>query len=379
MRVSPRKSIQPTAAKAAQYVRMSSEHQKYSIHNQLSAISSYAAVHGIEIVRTYQDVAKSGLSLKGRSALSALIHDVVSGVADFNMILVYDVSRWGRFLDADESAHYEFLCRSAGVEVRYCTEPFNEAGIAGGLFKVLKRAMAAEFSRELSPKVFAGQSKAVRQGFHAGAMPAYGIRRMLVGENGAFKHELGWRQYKNTQAERVALIPGPQSEQDTVRRIFDLFAVQRKTTVQIATLLNDEAVPAPPRGKWSFRRIGRMLENEVYIGNLVYNKKTQYLRSPVRPNPREKWIRYVGALPAIVNPQIFDEVQRILGARSRRQSDAELLSALAALHERTGHLTCRIIDREPNFPGTAAYRHRFGSVEKAYELIGYHQVWERGR
>ena len=37
-------------------------------------------------------------------------------------ILVYYVSRWGSFQDTDESAHYEFACKSAGVPVHYCAE-----------------------------------------------------------------------------------------------------------------------------------------------------------------------------------------------------------------------------------------------------------------
>jgi hypothetical protein len=36
---------------------------------------------------------------------------VESGAASFDVILVYDVSRWGRFQDADESAYYEYLCK----------------------------------------------------------------------------------------------------------------------------------------------------------------------------------------------------------------------------------------------------------------------------
>jgi hypothetical protein len=82
-----------------------------------------------EIVRTYQDGGKSGLSLKGRESLRQLIADVCGGTANFNTILVYDVSRWGRFQDADESAHYEFPCRSAGIKVEYCAEMFDNDGL----------------------------------------------------------------------------------------------------------------------------------------------------------------------------------------------------------------------------------------------------------
>jgi len=57
-----------------------------------------------------------------------LIDDVRSGVADFSAILVYDVSRWGRFQDADESAYYEFICKEAGITVHYCAEQFENDG-----------------------------------------------------------------------------------------------------------------------------------------------------------------------------------------------------------------------------------------------------------
>ena len=103
------------AWRAAQYVRMSTEHQQYSTENQADAIRQYAERRGFEIVRTYADEGKSGLRLEGRDALKQLIADVQNGAADFTAILVYDVSRWGRFQDADESAYYEYICKRAGI------------------------------------------------------------------------------------------------------------------------------------------------------------------------------------------------------------------------------------------------------------------------
>ena len=47
--------------RAAQYVRMSTEHQQYSTENQADAIRQYAERRGIEIVRTYADEGRSGL------------------------------------------------------------------------------------------------------------------------------------------------------------------------------------------------------------------------------------------------------------------------------------------------------------------------------
>ena len=79
---------QPTLFRAAEYVRMSTEHQQYSTENQADKIREYAAQRGVEIVRTYADEGKSGLNIGGRLALQQLIKDVEAGTADFQMILV---------------------------------------------------------------------------------------------------------------------------------------------------------------------------------------------------------------------------------------------------------------------------------------------------
>src|SRR5580658_1058183 len=107
---------------------MSTEHQQYSTENQGDTMREYAAKRGIEIVRTFADAGKSGLRIDGRDALKQLLDTVLSGAADFRAILAYDVSRWGRFQDADESAYYEYICKRAGICVVYCAEQFENDG-----------------------------------------------------------------------------------------------------------------------------------------------------------------------------------------------------------------------------------------------------------
>jgi DNA invertase Pin-like site-specific DNA recombinase len=131
---------------AAEYVRMSTDHQQYSTANQSQAIREYAARLGFRIEKTYQDSGKSGLNLDDRDALKQLIDDVQNGSAEFSTILVYDVSRWGRFQDADESAYYEYICKRAGISVRYCAEQFeNDGSPVSTIVKGVKRAMAGEY------------------------------------------------------------------------------------------------------------------------------------------------------------------------------------------------------------------------------------------
>ena len=110
---------------------MSTDLQKYSTENQLETIRRYAKRRGYTIVRIFEDSGRSGLTIDDRDGLKALMLEVQSGAADFRAILVYDVSRWGRFQDADEGAYHEHLCSRAGIRVHYCGEQFDNDGSIG--------------------------------------------------------------------------------------------------------------------------------------------------------------------------------------------------------------------------------------------------------
>jgi hypothetical protein len=77
--------------------------------------------------------------------------------------------------------------------------------------------------------------------------------------------------------------------------------------------------------------IDYLLLNENYVGNLVYNRKTNRLRKKVRPNPPEQWIRSEGALEPIVSPHLFSRAQKIIQQRRRGFSDEEMLACLKRL------------------------------------------------
>ena len=176
-----RRDNDPKIRKAAQYVRMSTEHQRYSTENQSDAIGLYAKERGYQIIQTYSDAGKSGLRIEGRDGLTQLLADIQAGRTDFNTVLVYDISRWGRFQDADESAYYEYICKRAGIAIEYCAEQFeNDGSPVSTIVKGVKRAMAGEYSRELSQKVFAGQSRLIEMGYRQGGPPGFGLRRMLI-------------------------------------------------------------------------------------------------------------------------------------------------------------------------------------------------------
>jgi DNA invertase Pin-like site-specific DNA recombinase len=358
--------------RAAQYVRMSTELQTYSTENQAAAIRDYAERNGFVLVKTYADEGKSGLDLDGRAALKALIDDVAGGRAEFEAVLVYDVSRWGRFQDPDESAYYEFICRQAGIAVHYCVEPFNNDGsLPATIIKGMKRAMAGEYSRELSAKVFAGQCRLITLGFRQGGAAGYGLRRQLVDEHRQPKAELRQGDRKSLQTDRVILVPGPAAEQQTVRRIYRMFVEERRSEQQIAAALNQERSASNHGRTWTRASVRQVLTNEKYIGNNIYNRSSFKLKQNRVVNTPDMWVRADGAFAPIVDEALFTAARQIMIERSRRFSNDDMLDRLRSLLAEVGWLSGLVIDEREDMPSAAAYQHRFGSLVQAYRLIGY--------
>lgn len=357
---------------AAQYVRMSTEHQKYSTENQGDVIREYAAKRGFEIVKTYADDGKSGLNIAGRDSLKRLIQDVESGQADFRAILVYDVSRWGRFQDTDESAYYEYICKRAGIHVYYCAEQFeNDGSPVSTIIKGVKRAMAGEYSRELSSKVFKGQCKLIQLGFRQGGTAGFGLRRMLLDHNGEPKGLLKRGEHKSLQTDRVVLTPGPDDEVAVVREIYRQFTREAKRESDIAEWLQDQGVASETGRPWTRGMVYQILTNEKYIGNNVYNRISFKLKKKRVRNTADMWVRSDGVFKAVVDPESFFVARGIIQERGRTYSNDEMIAKLQQLLGQRGELTAEMIDDAEGMPTSAGYRHRFGSLIEAYRLVGF--------
>ena len=260
-------------------------------------IAKFATTYNFSIIKTYADAGRSGLRLKNRPALKQLLKDVVAGELQFRAILVYDVSRWGRFQDIDEAAHYEYLCKSAGVPILYCAEPFANQNSTGELIlKALKRAMAAEYSRELSAKVKAGQLRLTRLGYKMGGFPPYGMRRMLLDTHGTPKQLLADFERKSLTTERVILVPGPAEEIAVVQRIFREYADEQQSLTNIARNLNNEGIAFVHGGKWTTTTVAHALDRSQYMGTHVWGRTTAYLSS--RP---KKYRLSSGSMPKCVS------------------------------------------------------------------------------
>lgn len=360
------------ARNAAQYVRMSTEHQRYSTENQADAIQRYADERGYQIVRTYSDAGKSGLRIQGRAGLTQLIEDIEAGQTAFKTVLVYDISRWGRFQDADESAYYEYICKRAGISVEYCAEQFeNDGSPVSTIVKGVKRAMAGEYSRELSQKVFAGQCRLIELGYRQGGAPGFGLRRMLIDEAGNTKGILSRGEHKSIQTDRVTLVPGPEDEIAIVNQVFRDFVQNDQTEAEIAADLNARGIKTDLGQNWSPAVVRQILTNEKYIGNNIWNRNSFKLKRRYVRNDPGSWVRAVGAFEAIVSTDLFEAAGAIIGARSQRMSDEEMLEGLKETLEQHGFLSGFVINEAAGLPSSGAYQSRFGSLLRAYSLVGF--------
>ena len=114
-----------------------------------------------------------------------------------------------------------------------------------------------------------------------------------------------------------------------------------------------------------------MLTNEKYIGNNVYNRISFKLKKTRVVNTPDMWIKKEGAFDAIVQPDLFYTAQGIMRARARRYTDEELIERLRSLYENRGILSGLIIDETEGMPSASVYVHRFGSLIRAYQMVGF--------
>jgi DNA invertase Pin-like site-specific DNA recombinase len=354
------------------YLRMSTEHQSYSIANQSRMIARYAREHGMHLVCSYEDLGKSGLDIRDRAGLRQLLHDVQHPPVPYRAVLVHDISRWGRFQDPDEAASYELTCRRNGVRVLYCAEPFiNDGSMVANILIAMKRSMAAEYSRELSEKVFAGHCYSIEQGFHQGGRPGFGFSRQLVDPLRKPKAILQPGQRKYLQADRVVLIPASEHHRQMVNQMYSLFIDDDLPVKEIARRMNALGVFWKEGRPWTWHTVMQVLTNEKYIGTILYNRKSSRLNTPAKRNPPEAWIRRMNAFEPLVTPERFMQAQAVFRQRSLRYEDERLLAVLRDLFAEQASLSSSMLAGRKGIPSRTTYAQHFGSLNNAFRLVGF--------
>jgi DNA invertase Pin-like site-specific DNA recombinase len=301
---------------AIAYYRHSAEDkQENSIKIQQGHVEEFAQKHKIEIIHQELDEGKSGLLAK-RPGFERLFSDWIENPTApfFNYILVYDVSRWGRFQNPDQSGYYEYLCTKHGKEVIYVsrgfTAPTNQ--LISSLETSIQRYMAAEYSRQLSDKVFHGCVKISQQGFSSGGTAPYGMTRLLLDINKNPVRILKRGEFKQIANERVIFSPLNDSTTDTIKLIFHLYVHEKRSILQIVERINRTDICTANGEKWNRSKVIKILKNEVYIGTRIYNKTWGRLKQKSYRNPRSLWVIKPNAFDAIINTEDFKLAQERL-------------------------------------------------------------------
>jgi DNA invertase Pin-like site-specific DNA recombinase len=301
---------------AAGYYRHSAEDkQENSVPIQREHAQKFASENGIQIIHEERDEGKSGLSA-ARPGFERLFQNWVLNPEALHLdyILVYDVTRWGRFQDPDEAAYWEMQCKKRGIRVVYVSRGFpkEEERLLSSLETSIGRYMAAEYSRQLSNKVFHGSIKVAEQGYSAGGKAPYGLTRMLLDEQHNVIGELKPGEHKVIANQRVTFAPANDESRQVVKRMFDELVGNSRHPKKIADSLNDEGILSPKGKQWDAQKIIHILSNEQYAGTLIYNKTWKRLKQPSRRNPTSEWVRYENAFEGIVTREQFEAAQERL-------------------------------------------------------------------
>ncbi len=354
----------------AYYRHSARDRQENSVAIQQELVQKWANDNGVDIIHEFADRGKSGLTAEGRDGFHDMMDNWVKKRSDFDFVLCLDVSRWGRFQDIDLSATYSAECKKNGKQVIYTTLGMPRPD--DPLYPVyvqFERFRAAQYSKELSAKVFHGCIKIAQQGYWAGGSAPYGFDRLLLDESRKRLHILYHGQKKSIQNQRVTLALGPDEQVTIVRRIFDEYIETGSSMEQIATRLNADGARSARGGHWNVEKIRRILTNIMYAGTLVYNKTSSKLKTPTRRNPVAQWVRTAGAIDPLVDQIVFDRAQAILAQAALRFSPETMLSHLERVHQEHGLLRASLVSADESAPSVSTYATHFRSLDSAYQQL----------
>lgn len=288
--------------KAITYVRRSTDMQEASLNDQRQTIQTYAQEHDLTITKEFCDDAISGKTVKARPAFQEMI-EFARNNQEEHTLLVYDVSRFGRFENPKEATYWEVELERNNIQVHYITEGFSNDGSLGSyITKVVKDAEASEYVKKLAKLTKRGIESCAQRGFWMGSRAPYGYTRAVVEPStGEIESLLKPGERNPIKGKRIKLVPDDPERIKVVRKIFDLYANQEQGLTSIIKYLHKKGV-ANPSGKefWHKTTLRNMLKNQTYLGVIVLHKATQ------------EEIYVEDAHEAIIDRDIFQRVQQRL-------------------------------------------------------------------
>lgn len=321
----------------ALYLRRSTDekHQADSIEAQNVLLREWCRTKGHSVWGEPLVDNASGRTAE-RSSFQHLIA-LVSAGAPFEAVLVRDVTRWGRFLNIDEAAFWEFYFLSHGVRVLYAQEAFrDDEDPFAAIQKTLRRFAAAELSREKGRLLQYGKFRVVQAGFWKGGRVPFGFVRVLVRrEDGNVLRELAEGDRKAICAERVSLRPAKDGTAEVVRRIFKLYVEKRRSPFRIGSRLNREGISSPAGGRWTLGTVVRILKNPAYAGIAAARfERSENFLEPVNVETPNAW-------PSIVSASLWKRAQTILTEHRACQASSAKNERLRVFFQEHSEFTVR--------------------------------------
>lgn len=300
--------------KVAEYIRLSREDgdkaESDSIVNQRRLIDGFLKEQN-EFIHydTYIDDGFTGTNFN-RPAFLRMIADLEAGRV--NCVIVKDLSRFGRdYIDTGKYLERYFPER----EIRFIsiTDNIDSFKYSYDLLLPIKNIFNEQYARDISQKIHAAVITKQKAGEFIGAFASYG--------------------YKKSAADKNRLIIDEYAAA-VVRRIFDLY-LGGYGKVRIAGVLNGQGIVCPAEYKrlsgdnyrngrqlaqtacWTYSTVNRLLQNEMYIGNMVQGKKRQRMRGKPKAAPADDWIVVPNTHEAIIDRTTWNKAQDLLNRRTR--------------------------------------------------------------
>lgn len=280
--------------RAVIYARYSSDNQREeSITAQLRAAHDYIDKKGYLLVGEYKDEELTGRNDR-REDFQRLIGDAKRGL--FDVIVVHKFNRFAR--NRYDSAIYKRQLKKFGVTTESVTQPLDNSPEAV-LLEALLEGMDEYYSLDLAREVMKGMRENAEKGIHTGGRPPYGFR---------------------LNPETMQLEVDPEKA-----RAVQIYFESIKNDVplsKIAETLNSLGYRTQEGRKFTKNSFFGWARNRKYVGDYVWNvassKDVDGHRNSSKRKPLDEQIIKKGILPRIIDPELFEEVNKKMDERKRK-------------------------------------------------------------
>ncbi|HOU92490.1 MAG TPA: recombinase family protein, partial [Polyangiaceae bacterium] len=288
-----------------------------------------------------------------------------------DFILVHKLDRFSR--NREESILFKSLLRKHGVMVKSITENYDPETPQGFLYEGMIEVINQFYSMNLATETMKGMRENAERGYHNGGQSPYGYRSERLADASGREH--------------TRLVLGPDEEVATVREIFRLAVEENRGAKTICHILNKRGVPGPRSPNWSQSSVGNVLNNRVYVGDSIWNKRNSKTGNAKNA---DDWIVNENTHEPIIDRELFMRrkemaAQRTFNLRSSpRRAVKYLLARLIRCDHCGGLFVGRRQKKRSRKDGKPydLYRYRCNTyVTKGKEVcpsIGLHCDWIEG-